>query len=105
VAASSAQQKRRLRGVVLKLVYENHEAQQHRLDDVTLTGVLERLQFDVYVNLVREILQDLEERGFVSFDSEKNRTTGAHAIRKIKITPDGRDIIEKTTTDPAVEVE
>jgi transcription initiation factor IIE alpha subunit len=102
---SSAQQKRRLRGVVLKLIYENHEAQQHRLDDVTLTGVLERLQFDVYVNLVREILQDLKERKFISYDSEKNRTTGTHAIRKIQITPCGRDIIEKTTADPAVEVE
>jgi DNA-binding PadR family transcriptional regulator len=105
MAASSAHQKRRLRGVMLKLVYENHEAQQYRLDDVTLTGVLERLQFDVYVNLVREILQDLNERGFISYESEKNRTTGAHPIRKIKITPKGRDLIEKTTTDPAVEVE
>jgi len=90
---------------MLKLIYENNEAQQHRLDDVTLTGVLERLQFDVYVNLVRELLQDLEERRLISFESEKNRTTGAMAIRKIQITPSGRDIIERTTSDPAVEVE
>jgi hypothetical protein len=105
VASANAQQKRRLRGTILKLIYEQHEAQQHRLDDVTLTGVLERLQYEVYVNLVRELLQDLDERGFLSFDTEKNRVTGARSIRKIKITPDGRDIIENTTSDPAVEVE
>lgn len=97
--------KRRLRGVVLKLVYENHEAQRNRLDDVTLTGVLERLQFDVYVNLVREILQDLKERGLVQFDGQRDRITGQSSIRKIEITPSGRDIIEKTSSNPAVEVE
>ncbi len=99
------QQKRRLRGVVLKLIYENHESQKHRLDDVTLTGVLERLQFDVYVNLVREILQDLQERRLINFDLERNRVTGTSAIRQIQITPGGRDIIEKTSSNPAVEVE
>lgn len=91
--------------MVLKLIYENHEAQKNRLDDVTLTGVLERLQFDVYVNLVREILQDLRERGLVSFDGQKDRISGSYAIRKIQITPGGRDIIEKTSSNPAVEVE
>ena len=105
MAVINAQQKRRLRGAVLKLVYENHEAQGHRLDDVTLTAVLERLQFDVYVNLVREILQDLEERRYVSFYTERNREKGSVALRKIQILPGGRDLIEKTTTDAAVEVE
>jgi hypothetical protein len=72
---------------------------------VTLTGVLERLQFDVWVNLVREILQDLQERRLINFDVERNRITGTSAIRQIQITPGGRDIIEKTSTNPAVEVE
>jgi transcription initiation factor IIE alpha subunit len=100
-----AQQKRRMRGTILQLLYENHEAQKTRYDDVTLTGVLERLQFDVSVNLVRELLQDLRERGMVSFDQQKNRYTGAITIRKIQISPGGVDIIEKTKTDPAVDVE
>lgn len=105
MASINAQQKRQLRGALLKLIYENHEAQGHRLDDLTLTAVLERLGYDVYGNLVREILQDLEERRLIGFESGKNKTTGAVSIRKIKITPGGRDIIEQTTTDPAVEVE
>jgi transcription initiation factor IIE alpha subunit len=103
--SANAQVKRRLRGEVLKLVYENHEAQRTRLDDVTLTGVLERLGFDVFVNLVREILQDLGERELVKFEEEKNRVTGKISIRKIQILPKGRDVIEKTISDLAVDVE
>jgi len=102
---ANVQHKRRLRGKMLKLVYENHEAQGHRLDDVTLASVLERLLFDAPMNLVREILQDLQERRFISFDLERDRSTGAIAIRRIQVTPSGRDIIEETLSDPAVEVE
>lgn len=101
----SPQHKRRLRGMILKLIYENHEAQNRRLDDVTLTGVLERLQFDVYVNAVRELLQDIEERKLISFRQERDKVSGRTSIRQIQITPAGRDLVEKTTSDPAVEVE
>ncbi len=101
----NAQVKRRLRGKILALIYENHESQRMRLDDITLAGVLERLGFDVYGNLVRELLQDLEERGCVKFNQEKNRATGEVSIRQIQILPRGRDVIEKTSADPAVDVE
>lgn len=100
----AAQTKRSLRGEILKLLYENHESQQMRLDDVTLFGVLERLHFDVHVNLVRELLQDLKERDCLKFDEEKNRRTGEVTLRKIRILPHGRDIIEATAKEPAVEV-
>ena len=97
------EQKRRLRGEVLKLIYENHEAQQAWMDELTLTSVLEGLRFDVHVNLVREILHDLKQRGFVSFDEQRDRVTGGSPIRLIQITPAGRDIIEKTGSSLAVE--
>jgi len=100
-----SQTKKRLRGVILKLVYQNHERQKHRLDDVTLTGVLERLHFDVYVNLVRELLQDMGERELLKFLEERNRQHGGVSIRQIQIRPRGRDIIEGTAADPAVYVE
>jgi len=100
-----AQYKRRLRGMILKLVYENHERQEHRLDDITLTGVLERLQFDVYVNLVRETLQDLGERGLLTFQEVRDRKRGVYSIRKIQISPLGRDLVERTKTDPAIDME
>jgi len=105
MSATNAQVKRRLRGEILKLVYENHESQRSRLDDVTLAGVLERLGFDVYVNLVQEIVEDLGERDCVKFEEEKNRITGKKSIRKIQILPRGRDVIEKTICDAAVDVE
>jgi hypothetical protein len=102
---SNAQMKRRLRGKILALIYENHEAQRTRLDDITLAGVLERLGFDVYGNLVRELLQDLGERGCLQFNQDKNRITGEVSIRQIQILPRGRDVIEKTISDAAVDVE
>lgn len=105
MSATSPQQKRRLRAVILKLIYENREAQNHRLDDVTLTAVLEKLGHDVYVNLVREMLQDLQERGFVTFEKTRDRITGKTSIQKIQIAPAGADIVEETKTDPAVDVE
>jgi hypothetical protein len=102
---SNAQMKRRLRGKILALIYENHELQRSRLDDITLAGVLERLGFDVYGNLVRELLQDLGERGCLQFNQEKNRVSGEVSIRQIQILPRGRDVVEKTIGDAAVDVE
>ena len=101
---TNAQIKRRLRAEILKLIYENHESQRIRLDDLTLFSVMERLQFDAHLNLVRELLQDLRERGFVKFAEDKNRTTGEVALRQIQILPRGCDILEKTISDPAVDV-
>ncbi|HLZ93361.1 MAG TPA: hypothetical protein VKQ28_16775 [Candidatus Acidoferrum sp.] len=101
----NAQMKRRLRGKILSLIYENHESQRTRLDDITLAGVLERLGFDVYGNLVRELLQDLGERGCLKFNQEKNRVNGEVSIRQIQILPRGRDVVEKTVGDAAVDVE
>jgi hypothetical protein len=97
--------RRRLRGAILNLIYQNHEAQWGRLDDITATAVLERLQFDVYLGLVRALLHDLKERGLVKFMDERNRVTGGSPIRQIQITPAGRDIIEKIGSCPAVEVD
>jgi len=91
--------------MILKLIYQNHEEQNHRLNDTTLTGVLERLQFDVYVNAVRELLQDLKDRELVTFLEIRDRVTGRVRIEKIQICPAGRDLVEKTTVNPAVEVE
>ena len=100
-----AQGKRRLRGMVLKLIYENHYGQKHRLDGITLHGVLERLHFDVSRNQVRTVLQDLKDRNLLRFTQEKDPDTGKISIRQIQVRPAGIDLQERTTTDPAVEVE
>jgi len=103
--ANTGERNRRLRGEVLKVIYKNHGAQQARMDEMTLTSVLEGLHFDVHVNLVREILHDLKDRGLVSFEEPRDRRSGASPIRQIQITPEGRDIIEKTGRNPGVEVD
>jgi hypothetical protein len=97
--------KRRMRGEILRLLYEGHEKQRHRLDDVTLTGVLERLHFDVWADLVRELLQDMRDRELISYTEDRNRKTGVTAIRKIELRPRGQDVIEGAASDPAVDVE
>jgi hypothetical protein len=98
------QQKRRLRGEILRLLYEQHEKQEHRLDDVTLCGVLERLRFDVWMDLVRELLQDLGEREMITFVETRDRKRGEVRISTIMIRPKGRSIIEGDVTDPAIDV-
>ena len=100
-----AYMKRRLRGEILRVLCLGDRARKIRLDDVTLTGVFERLQFDVNVDLVRGLLRDLEERGFVNFTVERNWAAGKSSLRQIGITPAGRDIFEKTGSSPAVEVD
>ena len=97
--------KRRLRGEILRVLYLGDETRKARLDDLTLTAVLERMQYDVYLNLIDELLHDLKERGFVEFAEDRNNATGKSSIRLIRITPAGRDIIEKTGSSPAVEVD
>ena len=97
--------RRRLRGEILKLIYENDEAQQPRMDELILTRVLEGLKFDVYVNLVRALLRDLKERGLISFAEQRDSVTGKSPIRQIQITPGGRDIFEGTGSSLAVEVD
>jgi len=97
--------KRRLRGVILKLVYENHEKQRHRLDDLTLHGVLERLHYDLSRNEVRTLVQDLGERDCLKCIEERDKDSGKVSLRQIQILPRGRDLIEKSETDAGVEVE
>jgi len=93
---------KRLRGVVLELVYTGHREQRSRLDDVALWGLLQELQYDVSQNDVLTLLQDLRERSLLTFEEKKNRFFGRTEIRLIQITPQGRDLVEGTTTDAAV---
>lgn len=93
---------KRLRGVVLELVYTGHREQRSRLDDVALWGLLQDLQYDVGQDDVLTLLQDLKERKLLTFDELKNRFSGRTQIRLIQITPDGRDLVEGTSANAAV---
>jgi hypothetical protein len=98
----SADAMKRLRGQILELVSENHQAQRTRLELITLWGVLVRLGFDVGRDDVITLLQDLREREYLRFDSTKDKWSNRVEISKIEITPAGRDLLEGTIVDKAV---
>jgi hypothetical protein len=96
--------RKRLRGTILELVNEGHQQQRSRMDDVVLWGVLRKLQYDVGMNDVRTVLQDVKDRGYLVFQEDRNRKTNELRISLIMITPRGRDVVEGTILDPAVHV-
>lgn len=102
MATPDAAQNKRTRGVIIELLYGRHAAQKSRLDHVALWHMLRDLGCDVGENDVITQLQDLFDRGYVAFKQEKNRYTNRAEISLIQVTPRGRDLFERTTSDPAV---
>jgi len=95
---------RRLRGQILILLRGRHNMQGHRMDDVEITRALQSLAFEIGINDVVTVLQDLGDRGFVRFGRRRNSFTGRVYLEKIELTAAGRDQVEENRpTDPAVE--
>jgi hypothetical protein len=74
------------------------------MDDVALWHILIDLGCDVGQNDVLTQLQDLCDRGYVTFKETKNRLTNRAEISLIQLTPRGRDLSEETIQDPAIPV-
>ncbi len=97
--------RKRLRGAVLKLLCTNHDEQQSRLDSTALWSALVRgLGFDVSQDETVTCLQDLEGRGYIRFVQKKDKKNGDVRISMIELCPKGRDLLEETIEDPAVEL-
>jgi hypothetical protein len=96
--------RKRLRGEILELVDEGHQEQRSRFTDAILWGVLQRLKYDVSQNDVITVLQDLKDRTYLAFEQVKEPRTGKVRISQIQITPAGRDLLEGTRTDAAVNI-
>jgi hypothetical protein len=96
---------KRLRGVLLKLLCTNHDEQASRFDSSALwSALIGGLRFDVPLNDVHTALQDLKARGYVTFEQRKDKKNGDIFITLIELCPKGRDLLEETITDPAVEL-
>lgn len=94
-----------LRGTVLLLLRTNHDDQKSRFDSTALWSALVRgLSFDVSRNELKTVLQDLKGRGYVDFKQQKDLDNGTVYIVQIELCPRGRDLLEGTIEDPAVEV-
>lgn len=102
MAIDSAQSKR-LRGVVIEVLYGRHAAQLSRADHVLLWHTVQDLGCDVGENELITTLQDLADRDCVKYRESKNRYTNRVEISLIQLTPRGRDLAEKTVTDPAIQ--
>lgn len=95
----------RLRGEILKVVYQNQKQQGTRFDHLHLLDFFNELHYELSENELLTLLQDLGERGYMTFEQETNRRTGEVSFRKLQITPLGRDIILGFKTDGAVRIE
>jgi len=96
---------KRLRGVILSLVKQQHARQDHRHTDYTLMDTLKTLSYGVHLNLVRELVQDLIERGYLAGVQHQSDLTGETSIEKITITPAGRDLLARRRVDDAVGID
>jgi hypothetical protein len=104
-AAAQVARLKRLRGAILELLRDNHDRQWSHLDATALWSALLRgLRFDVSKNEVKTLLQDLGDRGYVRYIQQKDNDTGEVFLVQIELTAKGRDLLEETITDPAVEL-
>lgn len=101
---SAVAKSKRLRGIVLGLLQTNHDRQQSRFDSSMLWSNLVRIGFDVSENDVITLLQDLQARGYIKYEEIKDQRMGLYYIVRIELCPKGRDLLEGTITDPAVEI-
>jgi hypothetical protein len=97
-------QKRKFRGEILRILSVRHGQQRSRLDDVLLTKTLRDLAWEVDINDVVTILQEMEQRGWVAFRQIKSIYARKMQLLQIEILPAGQDIFDGILSNPAVEV-
>ena len=103
---TAAAKMKRLRGAVLTLLRTRHDNRESKMDSTALASALVRgLGFDVSRNEVKTVLEDLCDRGYVSYkEVVPDKESGAVYIVHVQLSSRGRDLLEETITDPAVEI-
>lgn len=96
-------QKKRFRGEVLRMLAVRHGQQQSRMDDVALCHALRSLAWEVDINDVVTILQEMKVRQWVEYRQIKSIYARRMELSQIEIMPGGQDLVDQTTTNPAVE--
>lgn len=100
--APDTAQVKRIRGVIVEVLYARHQAQRSRVDHVLLWGIMRDLGCDVGENDVLTQLQDMSDRGYVRYDEKRDRRSNRMNLSAIQLTSKGRDLCEQTIHDPAV---
>ena len=104
--ALEAARSRRLRGAIIRLLYE--ESPEPLNADILL-HVLERLHFRVTPQELAAALAYLESRGYVTFDELRppaslSRHAQLPTFIRVRLTADGCDLADATTEDPRVDL-
>jgi hypothetical protein len=80
---------RRRRGIILKLIRENHEDQAQRYTDGELWAMLLRIGQTVGRTQVVTLLQDLQVLDYIDFKSQTDDEDGRTRLMEIMLTPSG----------------
>lgn len=95
--------KKQFRGEVLRMLSVRHSQQKSRADDIELCHALRSLAWDVEISDVVTILQEMQGRNWVTFKQRRSYYSSRVELSQIEILPDGQDLVDQTTTNPAVE--
>jgi hypothetical protein len=95
--------KKRFRGEILRMLSSVHGQQMSRMDDVALCHALRSLSWEIDINDVATILQEMAGREWVKFRSLRGIYTRRVELSQIEILPAGQDLVDQTTNNPAVE--
>lgn len=103
----TTQAARQLRGLLLRLVYVNHNTQASRTNSTLLWAVVQREGYDFTRDDVLTMLQDLRERGYIRYEQHYEGEGRTRRLRlfNIEMAPAGRDIIDGLKADAAVQVD
>jgi hypothetical protein len=102
VSEQKVAQFKRWRGAILGYVYSGLHDGEHRMDDLTLFGMMQDFNHGIGLNQVRGLLHELRGGGYLKFDAARNTYTGETEISKIEITPDGCKVVEKIKKDDSI---
>jgi hypothetical protein len=94
--------KGRFRYEVLRTLSVIHGQQKSRMSDTALCLSLRDQAWDVDLNDVVTILQDMHGRGWVSYRQIKNVFARRVQLLEIEILPDGQDVFDQVVASPAV---
>lgn len=93
----------RLRREVLQHVYNNHAAQMHRLQHLTLLDILRRRGYSTLAERdIITVIQTLCDRKYLTCETNIDDYTGDVLLHSIQITPSGCNLIEGFAKDEAV---
>jgi hypothetical protein len=95
-------QKRKFRKEILRILSVRHGQQRSRMDDVLLTKTLRDLAWEVDLNDVITILQEMKQRGWVNFRQIRSIYARGVQLLELEILPLGQDVFDGIIPDPAM---